>query len=206
MNVYKATIWIKKNLPRCLIISVGSSGVFFFTFADIILSAKRYSFGIDQLSGLIISAIVFLSGILKLSSPCARLSYKIMLIVYFSGLLFMGLKPSLHSFEYSKQFLSISEPPLADLIVNILGFVPFSYLFLSFLLSSKRMTNIAFQFLILLVFVSGIFTSLVIESSQFYIPGRTSSLIDLLLNSIGTFIGITFFFLANRPIYQLKVK
>jgi VanZ family protein len=50
---------------------------------------------------------------------------------------------------------------------------------------------------LLIVLGSGTAISLFIELAQYYIPGRTSSLIDLTTNAVGTMIGILYFLLAN---------
>jgi VanZ family protein len=53
---------------------------------------------------------------------------------------------------------------------------------------------------ICLVLSAGIGASLCIEIVQYYIPGRTSSMMDLIANAAGTMIGITFFIVEkNSP-------
>ena len=49
----------------------------------------------------------------------------------------------------------------------------------------------------LLAVAAGTGTSLILEIIQFYIPGRTSSLFDLIANGIGTCIGVGYFLVAR---------
>lgn len=74
-----------------------------------------------------------------------------------------------------------------DIILNILGFVPFGFFLAIVLLKikvySKKQTC-------LLTIFSGFFISLTIEILQTFLPSRDSSLLDLVLNTAGAFIGV----------------
>jgi hypothetical protein len=75
----------------------------------------------------------------------------------------------------------------SDVIINIVGFIPFGFFFaLRFSLSpairSPRM----------MALLLGVAISLAIETLQYFLPTRDSSMTDLLNNSIGTAIGVAF--------------
>lgn len=73
-----------------------------------------------------------------------------------------------------------------DMVVNLLGFIPFGiFAFLFFRQSSGK----GFRAIVLGI-ASGVAVSLTIEYLQVYLPGRTSQMTDLILNSGGTVIGV----------------
>jgi hypothetical protein len=83
-----------------------------------------------------------------------------------------------------------------DVIVNVLGFIPFGLLMMLSLcrkglpdkngdgISKKRLA-----YIVLLTVVAGFVVSLAIEYLQAYLPSRDSSLRDLVTNTMGTMIG-----------------
>lgn len=72
----------------------------------------------------------------------------------------------------------------SDLLVNLLAYIPFG--FLAFSVLSGRYGNTLRTFLTIL---SGLLLSFLMEYLQLYLPARTSSLVDLLLNVSSTFFG-----------------
>jgi VanZ family protein len=85
-------------------------------------------------------------------------------------------------------FLPASRPHLSDwsdVLLNIAGFVPFGFFFCA-CFSSRRAA--ALPALIIILF--GMAISLGMEVVQAYLPGRTSSLIDLVTNTLGTATGV----------------
>jgi VanZ family protein len=50
----------------------------------------------------------------------------------------------------------------------------------------------------LLAVAAGTGTSLILESVQFYIPGRISSLFDLIANGMGTCLGVAYFLVEKK--------
>lgn len=83
------------------------------------------------------------------------------------------------------QHANHSRSDLEDSIVNLLGFIPFGItlaLVLRPFFNRRRMVIFA-------VTLTGFLLSLVIELTQAWIPSRDSSLHDLLLNTIGGFLG-----------------
>jgi VanZ family protein len=186
---------IHPNLPRLLFLASGLSGIFFFAAVDFMHHGISPHIGIRQLAGLVVSAIIVLSGLRTTTSSHAKSWFGSLLLIYLAGLLFMGLKPSGYILYYHRGLLAASGLSAIDCIVNILGFVPYAYLHMAYLFSRKRIGRTAVALLIVLG--SGTAISLFIELAQYYIPGRTSSLIDLTTNAVGTMIGILYFLLAN---------
>ena len=73
-----------------------------------------------------------------------------------------------------------------DVTINILGFIPFGF-YVAWYLSERGISSLR---VVIMVLVLGTGTSLFIEIVQAYLPERTSQLIDVLTNSIGTAFGI----------------
>jgi VanZ family protein len=86
---------------------------------------------------------------------------------------------------------------LRDLVNNLILFVPFG--FFSFA-RSYRNTN---RFLAVMISIgSGFLFSFVMESAQYFIPDRVSSMVDLLSNSIGTAMGVLFFVVYKQKLLK----
>lgn len=84
--------------------------------------------------------------------------------------------------------------PAKDIVVNILGFVPFGFLFALWRVQAyppRRWRSYLFAVLI------GAFISLVIEVGQAFIPARDSNMMDLISNTVGTAIGAVFLVLGS---------
>ena len=79
----------------------------------------------------------------------------------------------------------------SDIVVNLLGFVPFGYFFAKVLSMLRPLWR---RRLIAAVVVAGFALSLGIELAQVYLPGRSSQLSDLICNTIGSFSGAYLFF------------
>ena len=79
------------------------------------------------------------------------------------------------------------EGTVKDILVNILGFVPFALCMLMFLTGNRHMSPRQAAFLTVL---SGAILSLLIETSQMALPTRTPSSLDLLCNTAGAALGI----------------
>lgn len=73
-----------------------------------------------------------------------------------------------------------------DMVVNLVGFIPFGVLAFFFFRQSGGSTRA-----VLLGILGGVVVSLTIEVLQVYLPGRTSQMTDLILNSAGTVLGVT---------------
>jgi glycopeptide antibiotics resistance protein len=182
------------KVPSFFLLGIGIGFMIFIVFFDYFHSGPA-QFGKMQFSALVVSAIVILAGLRKLTLLKARFWDGLLLFIYFSGILFMGLKAgSNHS--GSDGLLRVFWPPLKDLVINILGFFPLSYLMMSFFLSDKRVDKL--KFVAGMIMTSGICISLTIEILQYYIPGRSSSFFDVLANGFGMFIGVSYYLLEKN--------
>ena len=72
-----------------------------------------------------------------------------------------------------------------DIVVNIFGFVPVGFLFLAYFSMVKRIPRS-----VIMVVLLGFAISLTIEVGQRFLPTRDSGMLDLLTNTLGTFLGI----------------
>ena len=79
---------------------------------------------------------------------------------------------------------------VADILVNVVGFIPFAYCLLMFLIGNRHMTPNQATFLTV---PAGAALSLIIEISQMGLPTRTPSSLDLLCNTLGAALGIMVF-------------
>lgn len=86
-----------------------------------------------------------------------------------------------------------------DILVNILGFIPFTLCMLIFLTVNRHMSPRQAAFLTIL---AGAILSFIIETVQIGLPTRTPSFLDLLSNTAGTMLGI----LAIRIITMTQEK
>ena len=192
----KTDTQIRSHLPRALLLASGIIGMLFFASVDFIRPGAALQIGTNQLAGFVISTIIVLAGMHTKRTSRSKTLFGVLLIIYLTGILYMGLKPSGQSLQYPKGFLITSSPPVFDFIINILGFIPFAYLSMSYLSTAKRVNHIAISALIALT--SGIGISLFIEIVQYHIPGRTSSMMDLIANTAGTSIGIAYSLLEKK--------
>jgi len=84
---------------------------------------------------------------------------------------------------------------VSDLVVNILGFVPFGFLIYLRLLQSR---SLRWDSSMLLAVIVGFVLSLAIELTQAWLPGRDSSMSDLIANTFGTAVGAAIGSTAGR--------
>lgn len=77
---------------------------------------------------------------------------------------------------------------LPDIVINIMGFVPFGFFWCLFFVRQKQAGP---RCAIFLTVILGTMTSLIIELLQAYLPTRESSLLDLIDNTLGTLVGAT---------------
>ena len=168
--------------------------IFFVTFDY--LKAGIPNFGINQLAGFIISTILVLMGLRKIEPLRLRNWDRLLLLIYLAGILFMGLRPKIHGFNRLQGMLHVHSDSFSDVAENILGFFPLGYLMMLYFLSIDRIQKkIPVAFLNIITCIG---ISLLIESLQYYIPGRDSSLLDVLFNGLGAFCGTIFCLLEIR--------
>jgi len=90
-----------------------------------------------------------------------------------------------------------------DVIINILGFIPFGFFLLAWLQQDRNFSApLAYGVTMLL----GCFLSLSIELTQAYLPTRDSSLLDLLNNILGTAAGMLLLKYTIQIIKRVKSK
>ena len=90
---------------------------------------------------------------------------------------------------------------LSDIFINIIGFIPFGFIFPAFLFRATSLTKYRIY---IITFLIGSGMSLVIELIQANLPVRSSSLTDLLCNTAGTTIGVILFHTFHRLIFSSK--
>ncbi|MBN2254264.1 MAG: VanZ family protein, partial [Deltaproteobacteria bacterium] len=89
---------------------------------------------------------------------------------------------------------------IMDIIINVAGFIPLG-LILSLYYSQE---NESFIRPLIMAVIVGALTSLIIESSQAFLAGRSSSMLDLVNNIIGSSLGVFFHHLRMVPISQQR--
>ena len=90
---------------------------------------------------------------------------------------------------------------LKDILINIIGFIPFGFFFSSYLYNIKHFSRRRIYFITILLW--GII-SLIIELLQVYIPSRSSSLTDLICNILGTILGVILFHLTHQALHLIN--
>jgi len=75
-----------------------------------------------------------------------------------------------------------------DISINILGFVPFGFVFAAYLTWNRNVRHST-----VVTILCGAAISLTIEILQEYIPGRDSGILDIFTNAFGTFLGVLLF-------------
>ncbi|OHE21917.1 MAG: hypothetical protein A2X92_00775 [Syntrophus sp. GWC2_56_31] len=77
-----------------------------------------------------------------------------------------------------------------DVIINVIGFIPFGFSLSALLLKTIRPRRLSTCFAVV---VLGVGLSLAIEVSQAYLPSRDSSMTDVVMNAIGTILGVAIY-------------
>ena len=153
-----------------------------------------FRFGPRHLSIIIVGGIVTLCGLRKLLFPSQTKLDDVLLAAYLLGLFFMGIEPKNYEVSTNKYFLTAEAVSLnKDFLINVLGFLPFGYLSMSYLLDKNHLKKIS---AIAVTVIVGTGVSLSFEMIQYIIPGRASSLSDWILNCIGTFLGVCLYLLS----------
>lgn len=188
----------KKNqfsLFSLLLFFIGISGMIFFLTFDF-FKASVPDFGINQLAGFVVSSIITLAGLRRIAVLRAKIWDGLLLFIYLAGILFMGLRYNNHGRNRLNGMLHDLSFSFSDVAINILGFIPLGYLMMSFFISSDQKQKKVPVICLSITACIGI--SFIIELSQYYLPGRSSSLSDLLFNGLGAFGGIIYYLLEKR--------
>ena len=179
---------------RTLHLAIGIAGVIFFASFDI-LRGHPLKFGLYQFAGITISAVIVLSGISDWLPWSQKNTLGALFLLYLGGLFFMGFFPHARFHHHAGQLLVWGRFSGSDAVINILGFVPFGFLAMILLTESGQTGR--WQALGR-VLVFSLFVSLTIEIVQYFLPGRTSSLIDVLTNVTGALCGAALSDLEHR--------
>ena len=187
----------KFSVYSLFLLFIGICGMIVATTFDFFITSVPHS-GLNQIAGFAVSSIIALAGLRQIEILRARIWDGLLLLAYLAGILFMGLRSVGHSLYRSSGMLQQDlNFYFSDVAINILGFIPLGYLMMSYFISSDRMQKKVPVCCLAIAACIGIGISLLIELSQYYIPGRTSSLFDLLFNGLGAFGGIIYFLLEK---------
>ena len=187
---------LRTHISGYLLIGIGICGMIVAVAFDFMRPHKPY-FGMTQAAGFVISAIVALQGLHRVAYPRVKARTGLLLVVYLAGILFMGLRPSTHKFPDPHQFLGATYLPTRDFIINVVGFIPYGYLIVAYLFSGIRSKDNRLT-KVVLAMIAGIGTSFLLETVQYFIPGRTSSLYDLIANTAGAGLGVAYCLLDRK--------
>jgi hypothetical protein len=171
-----------------VIVGIGLGGMVLSCTFDFIRNSE-FNLGTNQMAGFVVSAIIMLSGLRRLPFMGVHQWHGLLLAIYLAGTFFMGLKTRDQRHSPSLWPLQDMGVFLGDVAINFLGFVPLGYLMISYLLARKGARKTSFQLFLAVTLCLSI--SFLIEIAQYFLPGRTSSLIDLLFNISGAFVGIS---------------
>jgi glycopeptide antibiotics resistance protein len=176
-----------------LLIALGVMGILISDFADSI-GLGRPGFGLNQMSGLVIGALIAMLGLVKVLFSDNRTILRALTWVYVCGILFVGLMPFPFNHTHHGILLDLNIFSWRDFAVNIMGFVPLGYLLMmSF---GNRLTEGRVDLFnrAIVVVGAGCLISLFLKVSQYYfIAGRHSSFMDVIANTLGTLVGVTMF-------------
>ncbi|MDP9146209.1 MAG: VanZ family protein [Acidobacteriota bacterium] len=86
-----------------------------------------------------------------------------------------------------------------DLAINIIGFIPFGFLFCAYWSLDRTPSQAAF-----LTVAAGFVISVTIEILQVFIPSRTSGMTDIITNTFGSWLGVLLF--SNRATRAIFAK
>jgi hypothetical protein len=105
------------------------------------------------------------------------------------------LAPELRALSWPSQWRPLSRALVIDVVVNLLGFIPFGF---CAAWAAWQALGRGIGVAVVLAVAAGVLLSLVIELVQVWLPTRDSSLLDLLMNGLGTAIGAAVFALRRR--------
>jgi len=178
---------------------IGIGGMLISAFFDL-LRAGATNFGTFQLAGFVVAAFVAVAGLRGGVLSHARRWDGLLLLAYLGGIFFMGLRFEDRDNHYNYGLLRNMSFTPQDAFINLMGFIPLGYLMTAFLsagLLRHKDSRPAILSLTLCISVS-----FLIEFVQSYLPGRTSSIVDVLMNTMGALIGVLFCIIERRVIFE----
>jgi VanZ family protein len=167
-------------------------------FADSI-GVGRPGFGVEQLSGLVIGALVTMAGLVKVLLADTRILIRVLAGIYVGGILYVGLRPNPFKSVQYKVLLDFNSFDWHDIAINTVGFIPLGFLLMLSLGNQQKDQEANLFKRTMIVAGFGSFVSLFLEMSQYYlISGRASSLFDCISNTLGTLLGIAVYLVLSR--------
>ena len=95
---------MRTYISRYVLLGIGIAGIVI-TVASGWLSSGRPVFGMTQAAGLVISTFLALQSIQGIAFPKKKVRVGLLLLVYFCGVLFMGLRPLRPELAATRHFL-----------------------------------------------------------------------------------------------------
>lgn len=178
-----------------LLLIAGIGGMLFTAGFDFFKKGVSH-FGLFQFAGFVISAIVSIAGLRTIGVLRSKARDCLLLLVYLAGTLVMGLRPMHGGLAASRGMLQDLGFSFRDVAINIIGFVPLGYLMMSWMPPADRFHRKSSALFLCLAACTGL--SLLIESLQFYIPGRSSSALDVFFNGLGAFGGSLYWLFEKK--------
>lgn len=194
---FKLNITSHKS-PEILIILVGCLVLLLSLFMDFFHHGSP-GIGFEQLAGMVIGCILILSALRRLFFTNLYHWDWLLFMIYLGGIAYAGLRPVETISIYQPGLIDINSLNKRDIVVNIAGFIPLGLLAMSAMAPNRISRKKTLRQTTLLVLIFGSIISLVIELIQhFWIPGRYSSIYDLITNTLGTAIGIMVYFILSK--------
>lgn len=195
-----------KSLFESLLVFTGISILIFSVSLDLFRPGTP-GIGFQQLAGIVIGLLIIAIGLRYwLFADISRIDW-LLLSIYLSGILVVGLKPRMVYEEFTTTFLSMHSIFPRDLFINVVGFIPLGFLMVASYLAYRSSTK---RFSMLLgVTLAGMAISLFIETVQYLaVMGRFSSAMDLATNTLGTLLGgVAYFgFIRYRRMTAKQIK
>ncbi|MFP4444345.1 MAG: VanZ family protein [Spirochaetia bacterium] len=188
------TLKFIRKLIRHSPLIIGTAGFLLFS-AFGLVSLIQSGLRLAPVVGIVVGAALILSSLIhRFDSPKRRIYYLILLGLYIIGVLFIGLRPrstGIWHIPRPSQLLTLEYPSTWDTLINIIGFIPLGFLFVITFRYIKRLAGIWKQVLPAVFLSTAI--SLLIETGQHLLAaGRSSSLTDVITNTIGAVIGAAY--------------
>lgn len=190
---------ILHRLARYLPLLFGTAGLVLFTGYGL-ATGRLLDLAVLPLAGITIALVLIASNLLYLAPEQLRERLALGLLgVYTAGILFMGLRPRAgrsYLRWHHNELLALSGTSTYDVVMNIVGFMPLGFLLVVWLAESGRVRE-ALRSLVFSTLACGLL-SLAIETTQYLIAGRASSLVDVAMNALGALLGATYAVLYVR--------
>ena len=183
---------MKKNLfiIHYFLIIIGIVGVIVTLGYDFVRPGEL-NFGKKQFMGFVGSILVLLAGLRKSSDTKNDFGDFVSLFIYITGLFYLVLMPRQYSHHSHLKMLKLTGFYASDFSLNVIGFIPLGYLLILLFTKFDGKYRKTTRFLVILLI--GVLLSFLIEIGQYFIPGRSSSLIDVAANGLGNLLGLLLF-------------